>query len=194
MKKLTVAFLASLSMMALAFAQDATPTASGAEATAPKAEEKPFQKNETRTVMPVAFGLMGQKTIDIYGVRFNIGSHCESITGMDFSINGDATNAYGIQLALFRNNVEDRAGALQIAIGANYAGSLAGAQIGFWNAATTARGIQVGLVNSASDVRGFQVGLVNTTEMIYGYQIGIINVIRGSFVPFFPGINFMLED
>jgi hypothetical protein len=90
--------------------------------------------------------------------------------------------------------VIDTAGALQIAIGKNSAGSLAGAQLGLYNEAVVAKGVQVGLINSTSDVRGFQIGLLNSTNSIYGYQIGLINVIKGSKVPFLPIINFMFAE
>jgi hypothetical protein len=62
------------------------------------------------------------------------------------------------------------------------------------NDAIVAKGLQLGWVNQASDVRGLQIGLINTTDIIYGYQLGLINVIKGSALPCFPIINFMLFD
>lgn len=179
MKKLTVALIACLTLAAGAFAQEA--------------EEAQPQRVETRTVSPVCFAFQGDQTIDIIGLRLGVWGTCQNFTGLDLSIGGEAVNAYGLQLALVRNNVIDRAGALQIAIGANHATNLTGAQIGLWNDSVMAKGVQVGLVNSTSDMRGVQIGLINSTEMIYGYQIGLINVIKGGPVPFFPIINTMLS-
>jgi len=183
MKTWIVALLASATFAAGAFAQE-------------QQEEKSLpepQRVETRTIAPVCFSLQGDDTIDIIGLRLGVLGSCQTLTGVDLSICGEAVNAYGLQLALFRNNVIDRAGALQIAVGANHATHLAGAQIAFWNDSVMMRGLQVGLVNTASDVRGLQIGLINNTDMIYGYQIGLINVIKGSFVPFFPIVNTMLS-
>lgn len=179
MKKLIVALFASVTLAAGAFAQ---------EAAAAKPE---IQRTETRTIAPVWFALQGDNTIDIVGLRLSAWSTCQNLTGLDLAIGGEATNAYGVQLALIRNKVIDTAGALQVAIGANSAGVLAGAQISLLNEAIVAKGLQLGLINSAYDVRGFQIGLLNNTDMIYGFQIGLINVIKGSKVPFMPIINFL---
>lgn len=181
MKKLIVAFFASMTFAVGAFAQEAAPAST-------------IQRVETRTISPVVFSLQGDKTIDIIGLRLSAWGTCQNLTGVDLSIGGEATNAYGLQLALVRNKVIDTAGALQIAIGKNSAGSLAGAQLGLYNEAVVAKGVQVGLINSTSDVRGFQIGLLNSTNSIYGYQIGLINVIKGSKVPFLPIINFMFAE
>lgn len=178
MKKLTVALFACATLSAGVFAQEAA--------------EEQSQRVETRTVAPVCFAFQGDRTIDIIGLRLSVWGTCQNLTGVDLSIGGEAVNAYGLQLALVRNNVLDRAGALQIAIGANHATNLTGAQVGLWNDSVMAKGLQVGLVNSTSDMRGVQIGLINSTEMIYGYQIGLINVIKGGPVPFFPIINFTL--
>lgn len=178
MKKLTVALVACVTLVAGVFAQEAG--------------EAQSQRVETRTISPVCFAFQGDQTIDIIGLRLGVWGTCQNFTGLDLSIAGEAVNAYGLQLALVRNNVIDRAGALQIAIGANHATNLTGAQIGLWNDSVMAKGLQVGLVNSTNDMRGVQIGLINSTEMIYGYQIGLINVIKGGPVPFFPIINFTL--
>ncbi|MBQ9693627.1 MAG: hypothetical protein IJV69_02600 [Kiritimatiellae bacterium] len=180
MKKLIVALFASVTLAAGAWAQET-------------ASEPTLQRTETRTISPVLFSLQGDDTIDIIGLRLSAWGKCQNLTGVDLAIGGEAMNAYGVQLALVRNKVVDTAGALQIAIGANSAGTLAGAQIGLLNTAIVAKGVQLGFINSTSDVRGFQIGLLNSTESIYGYQIGLINVIKGSKVPFFPIINFMFS-
>lgn len=185
MKKLTLAFLACFSAAACVFAQEAEPSAAA-----------PYKRIETRTVEKVPFAFSGGETIDIVGLRLGAWGKCHDITGLDLSIGGtEAQNAYGLQVALIRNKVHDRAGAAQITLGANSAAELSGVQIGLlWNDALIMRGLQAGLVNIAGDVRGFQIGLLNTTEVIYGYQIGLINVIKGSKVPFFPIINFQFAE
>lgn len=182
MKKLIVALFASMTFAAGAFAQEAAPASTT------------IQRVETRTLSPVVFSLQGDDTIDIIGLRLSAWGTCQNLTGVDLAIGGEATNAYGLQLALVRNKVIDTAGALQVAIGKNSAGTLAGAQLGLYNEAIVAKGVQVGLINSTADVRGFQIGLLNSTNSIYGYQIGLINVIKGSKVPFFPIVNFMFSE
>lgn len=184
MKKLTLAFLACFSVVACAFAE---------EAEAPAAT---YKRVETRTIETVPFAFSGSETIDIVGLRLGAWGKCHNITGLDLSIGGtEAQNAYGLQIALLRNKVNDVAGAAQITLGANIATELTGIQVGvLWNEALIMRGLQLGLVNLSNDVRGFQIGLLNTTEMIYGYQIGLINVIKGSKVPFFPIINFQFAE
>lgn len=189
MKRLFVAFLATLSFAVGAFAQEA------AETTAP-VEKKPLpERVETRTIEPVCLALGGEETIDIIGLRLSAWGRCHDLTGLDLSIGGtEAENAYGVQLALLRNKVINNAGALQVAIFSNTAGVMSGMQVSLWNDAIVAKGFQLGLINSASDVRGLQIGLLNTTNSIYGYQIGLINVIKSSPVPFFPIINFFPSD
>lgn len=187
MKKLTLALLACFSVVACAFAEEAATAAAPA----------PYKRVETRTVETVPFAFSGGDTIDIVGLRLGVWGKCHNITGLDLSIGGtEAQNAYGLQVALLRNKVNDIAGAAQIALGANIATELTGLQVAvFWNEALMMHGLQVGLVNVANDVRGLQIGLLNTTEIIYGYQIGLINVIKGSQVPFLPLINFQfIED
>lgn len=181
MKKLFVTLIASLLFAAGAYAQDAATKTSDP------------QRTETRTIAPVWFALQGDQTIDVVGLRLSAWSTCQNMTGLDLAIGGEATNAYGVQLALVRNKVIDTAGALQFAIGANSAGVLTGAQISLLNEAIVAKGLQLGLINSANDVRGVQIGLVNNADSMYGYQIGLINVIKGSKVPFFPIINIGLS-
>ncbi|MEG1552852.1 MAG: hypothetical protein RSB14_03340 [Kiritimatiellia bacterium] len=179
MMKLTVAFLMCATVVSGLFAEG---------------QVQSTAQHDARTITPVAFAFQGDETVDIVGLRLNVWGKCQTVTGLDLSINGEAVDAYGLQIALLRNKVTDRAGALQIAIGANYASDLAGLQLGLWNESTLTRGLQIGLVNASHDVRGLQIGLVNTTEMIYGYQVGLINVIRSSFVPFFPILNFTFSE
>lgn len=187
MKKSFVALFACLSLAAGAYAQDA------AEAQ-PAQQQQPaqLQRVETRTIEPVWFALQGNETIDVVGIRLSAWGKANDITGLDLSICGDAVNAYGLQIALGSNEVIDRAGALQIAIGANYAGSLSGMQIGLLNESVAAKGFQIGLLNASDDVRGLQIGLLNTTNSIYGFQIGVINIIKSSPVTFFPILNTVL--
>ena len=160
------------------------------------AAEAPAQPErvETRTISPVWLAFQGDETIDIVGLRLSAWGKCQNLTGLDLAIGGEAVNAYGLQLALIRNKVIDRAGALQIAIGANSASELTGMQVGLYNEAVIGKGLQVGLINATNDMRGVQIGLINSTDAIYGYQIGLINVIRSSAVTFFPILNFTLED
>ena len=192
MKKPIVALFACLTLAAGAFAQQQE----GAPAEQQAADAAPAQPErvETRTIKPVWFALQGDETIDIVGLRLSAWGKCQNLTGLDLSIGGEAVNAYGLQIALVRNKVIDRAGALQIAIGANSAGELTGMQVGLINEAIVGKGLQVGLVNSTNDMRGVQIGLINNTDAIYGYQIGLINIIRSSAVSFFPILNFTLED
>ncbi len=187
MKKLTVAFVACLSLVASVFAQDAEPTPV-------PAEQNPFQKTETRSVVPVYFALGGEDTIDVVGLRLSLWGKCHDLTGLDLAVGGEAQNAYGLQLALVRNKVLDQAAALQLALIHNSASYLTGVQIALANDALVAKGLQLGIINSTNDTRGLQIGLINSTDIIYGYQIGLINVIKGSAVPFFPILNFQLED
>lgn len=189
MKKSIVALFACLSLATGAYAQEA------AETTQPE-QQKPAQPQrvESRTIETVPFAFGGEETIDIVGLRLSAWGKCNDITGLDLAIGGEAVNAYGLQLALVRNKVIDRAGALQLALGWNEAGNLSGMQVSLLsNHADIAKGLQVGLLlNSADDMRGVQIGLINTANTIYGYQIGLINVIKSSPVTFFPIINFML--
>ena len=178
MKKLIVALLASVTLTTGAFAQADAAT-------------KP---DYLEPITPVACLWEGDEFVDVIGLRLSAWSTCQDMTGIDLAIGGEATNAYGLQLALVRNKVVDKASSLQLAIGSNSAGTLAGVQVALLNKAIVAKGVQVGLVNQASDARGLQIGLVNTTDIIYGYQIGLINVIKGSALPCFPLINFMLFD
>ncbi len=190
MKKLTVALVACFSMVAGVFAAESQ----GADQV--PGEGDTFQRTETRTVTPVPIAFGGEETIDVVGLRLSAWNTCHDITGVDLAIIGEAQNAYGLQLALLRNKVRDRAGAVQIAvIGVNEAFHLDGVQLAlFWNDAAVMRGGQIGLMNTANDMRGVQLGLINVTNVSYGYQFGLINVIKGSTVPFFPIINFQLED
>ncbi len=182
MKKLTVALVACVSLVTSVFAQEAAPT------------ETPFQKKETRSVVPVYFALGGEDTIDVVGLRMSVWGTCHDLTGLDLSLGGEAQNAYGLQLALIRNKVLDHAGALQIALFKNSAAYLSGMQLALANDTIVTKGVQLGLVNSSNDVRGFQIGLLNSTDIIYGYQLGLLNVIKGSAVPFMPLINFQFEE
>ena len=182
MKKLTMALIAGLFCVAGAMAQEAA-----------QVQPKELRYEEQRTISPVCFSVQGDDTIDIIGLRLSVWGHCQNLTGVDLSIGGEAVNAYGLQLALVRNKVTDRAGALQIALGANKAVQLTGMQIGLWNETVAAKGVQLGFINTSHDVRGVQIGLINNTDMIYGYQIGLINVIRGGAVPFLPIINTTLS-
>ncbi len=179
MKKVTVALFACTLMVAGVFAQ--------------AAQEPDLRRTETRTISPVCFSMEGEKTIDIVGLRLSAWGTCQTVTGLDLSIAGEAVNAYGVQLGLIRNKVLDRAGALQLALFSNEATQMTGAQVAIgYNQANMAKGLQLAIINNADDMRGFQVGLINTTSMIHGYQIGLINVIKGSTVPFLPIINTML--
>ncbi len=196
MKKSIVALFACLAVAAGAFAQqqEEAPAAAQEPTEQERQPEQRQERVETRTIAPVWFALQGDETIDIVGLRLSAWGKCQNLTGVDLAIGGEAVNAYGLQLALIRNKVIDRAGALQIAIGANSAGELSGMQVGLLNEAIVAKGLQIGLLNSTNDIRGLQIGLINSTDSIYGYQIGLINVIRSSPVTFFPIINFVLED
>ena len=126
--------------------------------------EAPKKPDYLEPITPVACLWEGDEFVDVIGLRLSAWSTCQDMTGID------------------------------LAIGSNSAGSLAGVQVALLNKAIVAKGVQVGLVNQASDARGLQIGLINTSDIIYGYQIGLINVIKGSALPCFPLINFMLFD
>ena len=193
MKKPIVALFACLTLAAGAFAQQQDEATAEQQQAAAEAPAQP-ERVETRTISPVWLAFQGDETIDIVGLRLSAWGKCQNLTGLDLAIGGEAVNAYGLQLALIRNKVIDRAGALQIAIGANSASELTGMQVGLYNEAVIGKGLQVGLINATNDMRGVQIGLINSTDAIYGYQIGLIHVIRSSAVTFFPILNFTLED
>lgn len=173
MKKIYIALIASLSIVSGLYAQTITP-----------------EYEETRKVEHVNFALNGDKTIDIIGLRLNVAATCQNVTGVDVSVWGDSYNAYGLQLALLRNNVRDRAGALQIALLNNTASYLTGVQLALTNDTTVGKGVQLGIVNSSYDFRGLQLGLINCSNTLYGYQLGLINVIKSSTShPFLPLLN-----
>jgi hypothetical protein len=182
MKKLCVALMACLSA-AVAFCNEAV-----AEESAPAPAE--LKRIETRKVDYVNFAFSGEDYIDIVGLRLTFMGRCNDITGLDLSVAGEAQNAYGLQAALARNKVYDRAEALQVAIFNNSANRLDGAQLSLVNDTSFGRGVQVGLVNIADDFTGVQLGLINATNTMEGYQFGAINVIKSSeWFSFLPLIN-----
>ena len=141
---------------------------------------------------PVWFSWGADENIDIVGLRMSAGGSCEQVTGMDLGLIGRSRYFNGIQLNLFRCDVEDSLAGWQISLGYNSVGMghALGLQTGLWNESmTTFQGVQIGLVNLTSYAEGFQIGLINRAEDLYGYQIGLVNVIRNSPVPFFPIIN-----
>lgn len=178
MKKCALLLLACLTFVGAASAADAA-------AKAPKADR----------ISPVDFALCGDSEVDVVGLRLGVWAECRQFTGLDLGIGTTAADAYGLQIALVRNEVRDKAGALQIAICQNKAADMHGLQLSLWNETTLLSGIQIGLVNASNDVRGLQLGLINATDTIYGFQVGLINVIRSSpYLPFFPILNTVLVE
>ena len=141
---------------------------------------------------PVYFSWGGDEDIDIVGLRMSAGGRCEQVTGFDLGLIGRSRYFNGVQLNLFRCDVEDSLAGWQISLGYNSVGmgQSVGLQTGLWNEAqATFHGVQLGLVNLSSYTRGFQLGLINRADDLYGYQIGLINIIRNSPVQFCPIIN-----
>lgn len=125
-----------------------------------------------------------------------------SITGLDIGTWGRSDRAWGLQINLLANEVDEKFGGAQLAI-CNLVEDATGIQIGFWNSATMLAGIQggvlnysenadflqVGLGNSATtmlglqlgawngapNIAGIQLGLVNMSQNVEGYQFGLIN-------------------
>lgn len=178
MKKCAMLLLACLSVVGAAFAADA-------ETKTPKVD----------LIAPVDLSVTGDSEVDVVGLRLGIWAECRQFTGLDLNIGGTAADAYGLQIALIRNEVRDKAGAIQIAIGQNKTSDMRGLQLALWNEATLLSGLQIGLLNTANDVRGLQIGLINATDTMYGYQFGLINVIRSApYLPFTVLFNTVLSE
>ncbi len=175
MKRIAVVLLMCAMMVVSAFAQ------------APKSDVK--------VCSPINVAMDGDPEMDVVGLRLSGWAKCRQFTGLDLGIGGQSLDAYGLQIALLRNKVLDKAGAMQLAIGMNSAADMSGIQLALWNEATLLTGIQLGLFNTSSDVYGLQLGLINVTDTIYGFQFGLINIIRSSpYFPFFPILNTVLVD
>jgi len=141
---------------------------------------------------PVWFSWGADENIDIIGLRMSAGGRCEQVTGFDLGLAGRSRYFNGIQLNLFRCEVEDALAGWQISLGYNSVGQghCVGLQTGLWNEAeSTFDGVQVGLVNLTSYAKGLQVGLINRADDLHGFQVGAINIIRNSTVKFCPIIN-----
>lgn len=140
-------------------------------------------------VTPIAIPYLTTPATDVIGLRLTIPfAESDSMTGLDIGFWGRSVNFYGLQMNVLYNKVEDRTAAIQLGL-VNQVGDMTGLQVGIWNESGYARGFQTGLINYSIDMRGVQIGLINYTNSAFGYQFGLINVIRGSEVPFFPGIN-----
>lgn len=125
-----------------------------------------------------------------------------AITGLDLGLWGRSDRAWGLQINLFANEVDEKMGGAQLAA-CNLSEEVTGVQVGLWNSATTMsgvqcgglnftencdflqvglgnfsttmKGIQVGGWNNAPNYSGLQLGVINTTQSVEGYQIGLIN-------------------
>lgn len=140
---------------------------------------------------PVWFAFNDASDVDVVGLRLNFpGGQCEQVTGLDLGLIGHSRYFNGLQINLFRNDVQDALAGWQIGCynSAGLGDSL-GMQVGLWNEAGVIYGFQAGLVNMADYMDGFQIGLINRAEDLHGYQLGLINVIRGGDVPFCPILN-----
>lgn len=129
---------------------------------------------------------------DVIGLRITIPfSTCqEGITGIDFGLWGRCKDFEGVQASIFRNDVKDTFGGIQVGLyNSINRGDLFCLQAGGFNEAQSFRGIQAGLVNLTGDGSGFQIGLINRAETFYGLQVGLINVIRDAEVPVLPILN-----
>ena len=129
---------------------------------------------------------------DVIGLRITIPfSTCqEGITGIDFGLWGRCKDFEGVQASIFRNDVKDTFGGIQVGLyNSINRGDLFCLQAGGFNEAQSFRGIQAGLVNTAGIAQGVQVGLINRAEEMYGFQVGVINVIRDAELTFCPLVN-----
>ena len=78
-------------------------------------------------------------------------------------------DADAAQLALASNIALGALHGLQYSFGFNYAGSIAGAQVGAINYSDTGgSGAQIGLLNVAGSLAGLQVGLINVADDVDG--------------------------
>ena len=129
---------------------------------------------------------------DIIGMRLTIpySTRQETVTGIDLGFWGRCKDFEGIQLNIFRNDVKDTLGGLQIGLynTANRA-DLFVLQAGLMNETQSFRGLQAGIINLTGDGEGFQVGVINRAETFHGFQVGLINVIRDAEVPVLPLAN-----
>ena len=141
---------------------------------------------------PVYFSWGGDEDIDIVGLRMSAGGRCEQVTGFDLGLVGRSRYFNGVQINLFRCDVEDALAGWQVSLGYNSVGmgESVGLQVGLWNEVqATFHGVQCGLVNLTSYTKGFQVGLINRADNLYGFQVGLVNVIRNNPVKFCPIVN-----
>lgn len=187
-------FAALAALSATVFAQEANLPDSDVNLDTPEdavAETAPAPKQYAQWP---AFFAIGEypSTPDLVGIRVTIpySTKQENVTGIDLGLWGRAQYFEGLQLNLLRNDVKDRAAALQAGF-YNSVGmaDLLAIQVGLWNEAATVSGIQVGLVNLAGDASGIQVGVINRCEEMYGFQLGLINIIRDAELQFFPIAN-----
>ena len=102
----------------------------------------------------------------------------------------------GLQLAGCENIVLKDMSGIQMSLLQNWAGRIAGLQIGCYNLAGVGEsssgqlhGLQLGILNRAKEVSGVQMGVVNYTEILHGIQIGIANIATEAPLPFFPILN-----
>jgi hypothetical protein len=94
-----------------------------------------------------------------------------TVYGVDLGFWGQSDRAWGVQINLLLNEVNEKMGGAQIA-GCNLAAEATGVQLGLWNSAVTLSGIQFGVLNSAETADFLQFGLGNYATTMKGLQIG----------------------
>ena len=117
---------------------------------------------------------------------------------------GDCLRMRGLDIATGANRTRERFDGLGVAVIYNYAGSLAGMELGFanvvdreayglqlgaWNHAGAGYGLQCGVVNTADYFAGLQLGLFNWANDLDGLQLGLVNVVADQTLCVLPFLN-----
>lgn len=114
------------------------------------------------------------------------GSNAEDLNGFQVAIL--ANKATVLNGAQFASvNVAFHSHGIQAGLG-NAANHVYGLQTGIWNISMATSGVQLGVINTGGKTQGFQLGLFNSTES--GLQVGLINHNDHGFLPWFPLVNF----
>jgi hypothetical protein len=143
-------------------------------------------------------GIINQVRRNFSGAQMGFFNEADRMAGVQIGLamNGTwpSTNA-GAQIAGFFNLGGKAMRGAQVAVVANRADDLSGAQVAAVNTGGAVRGAQIGIVyNDAETLSGVQVGLVNQCTHSTGVQIGLINLNRTGFLPVFPLFNFSVRE
>jgi hypothetical protein len=147
-----------------------------------------------------------QDARDIHGMRFGfpVSSSTKETEGLELSILWSASDRiYGSQLAVTNstkyiegaqigaiNCIRENSKALQFgAMNISYF-DMSGLHLGAINmTGKKTVGAQVGAYNFSEEIRGFQFGVLNITNKS-GLQFGLVNIIKDSFIPVLPLVNY----